>query len=99
MLEHLHVLTPSQISYIPSSIGDSLVQLNQAECLTKLARDLLHVFVCNPAPGHTHSLTTLLTGYEQFFGHRLMPVVYGFKRVKAVMGMKQVAKVIQVSRA
>lgn len=90
---HLH---NAQISYIAGSVGDSMVQLNPPDCIWKLSRDLLFLFVHHPSPDFTMPLSDMLSVYAKCYGHKLMPAVYAGKSIQQVMKSKQLNKVIMV---
>ncbi len=88
--------SPSQISYIPASVGDSMVQLNAPDCVWKLSQDLLYLFVYQPTADFTRPLDELLNVYAKCFHHKLVPAVYQAKTVQQVMKSKQINKFIKV---
>ena len=85
-----------QISYIASSEGDSVIQLNQADCLWKLAQDLLYVFVYHPAADFTMPLTDLQATYDKCHGHSFVSAVYAAKNIQQVLRAKHLTKSFKV---
>ena len=85
-----------QVSYIPSSIGDSMIQLNQSDCLVKLSHDLLYLFIYHPTVDFTMSLSELESVYAECYGHKLIPAVYAEKGVPQLLVRKQINKAINV---
>ena len=74
-----------QLSNIPGSVGDSLVQLNRPDCISKLGLDLLHLFVVQPTPQLDLSLAQVNSLYLQTYGRRLIPAVYGMKTLEGLI--------------
>ena len=88
---------PLQISSIPGSVGDSLIQLNRADCHVKLAFDLLYLFVYKPTPQLMLPVVHMDSLYQQCHGHKLIPAVYGMKSLQGLIGgAKRVSEVIKV---
>ena len=85
-----------QISYIPSSIGDSVVQLNQSDCLWKLGQDLLYLFVYRPTADFMMTVSELVGTYPICYGRTLVPAIYAFKKIALLLASKQVAKIVKV---
>ena len=76
-----------------------MVQLNRADCLGKLAMDLLHIFVCQPTPQLTLPLVHVDSLYQQCYGRKLIPAVYGMVSLVGVIEMaKPVSQVIKVCK-
>ena len=80
---HVHVYW--QISSIPGSVGDSLIQLNRSDCHSKLSLDLLHLFVYQPTHRMTHLVNDMCRLYQQCHGHKLVPAVYGMRTVVGII--------------
>ena len=75
---------------------DSVIQLNQSDCLWKLSRDLLYLFIYHPTPTFSMPLSDLLTVYAECFGRKLVPAVYAAKKFQQLMGGKHTVKVLKV---
>ena len=92
-----HASCGAQIGYIPSSVPDSIVQLQLKVCLNKLRRDLLHVFVCHAAVGRPVQWHTVQSSYTDLCGHLLKPTIYGSQDICGLMENPNVIKsVLQV---
>ena len=88
---------PLQISSIPGSVGDSLIQLNRADCHVKLAFDLLYLFVYKPTPQLMLPVAHMASLYQQCHGHKLIPAVYGMKSLLGLIeSAKPVSQLIKV---
>lgn len=86
-----------QISFIPGSVGDSLIQLNRADCHGKLAFDLLYLFTYQPTPVLTLPVDHMSILYQQCYGHKFIPAVYGVKTLQGVIEMaKPVSQLMKV---
>ena len=94
-LNYSHLPHP-QISYIPTSVEDSLIQLNRPDCLWKLSRDLLYLFVYHPTADFSMPLNDLLAVYTDCFGQKFVPAVYAAKTFQQLMGGKHMLKVMKV---
>lgn len=85
-----------QISYFPSDVGGSLVQLNRVDCLWKLGCDLVQLFVFHPTADLSLPLDSLESLYAECFSRRLQTAVYAAKDIHQVLRAKQLKKVIEV---
>ena len=60
--------------------------------------DLLHLFVYQPTPQLTLPLVHVASLYQQCYGRKLIPVVYGMSTLEGVVDMaRPVSQVVKVS--
>ena len=75
-----------------------MIQLNRPDCLWKLSRDLLYLFVYHPTADFTMPLDDLLAVYAECFGRKFVPAVYAAKKFEQLMGGKHMLKVMKVGK-
>ena len=74
-----------------------MIQLNRTDCLWKLGQDLLYLFVYRPTPELTLPTAHLLTLYQQCYGRKFVPAIYGVKTLEGVIEtVKSISKLMTV---